>query len=100
MERDTWLMLVQSCQKSKGIEGNSGSPGPLHPGPPPTKAITCEEYSGDLKSTLVWILNVGVANGLNFEWDLKSRSPTICNPDKWPPFCLKPFEIWTKMSGF
>ena len=27
--------------------------------------------------------------GLDFEWDLKSRSPTIWNPDKWLPFCQK-----------
>ena len=27
----------------------------------------------------------------NFEWDLKFRSPIIWNPDKWPPFCQKPF---------
>ena len=36
-------------------------------------------YSGDLTSNLVWILKglkeVG-ANGRDFEWDLKSGSPT------------------------
>ena len=37
-----------------------------------------------------------VANGLSFEWDLKSRSH---NHLKWAPFCKKPFEIQTKMSG-
>ena len=31
---------------------------------------------------------------------LKSIIPTIWNPDKWQPFCQKPFEIRTKMSGF
>ena len=34
-----------------------------------------------------------VTNGPDFEWDLISESPTILNPDKWPPFCNKPFEI-------
>ena len=34
-----------------------------------------------------WSKTGWVANGLDFEWDLKSRSPTIGNPDKWPPFC-------------
>ena len=29
-----------------------------------------------------------------------SESPTIWNPDKWPPFCEKHFEILTKTSGF
>ena len=58
-----------------------------------------------------WSYRGWVANGLNFEWDLghiiwsfpessKSRSPTIWNPDKWPSFFQKPFEIRTKMSGF
>ena len=41
-----------------------------------------------------------VANGLDFKWNLKSGSPTIWNLDKWVPFCQKPFEIRTKMSGF
>ena len=40
------------------------------------------------------------ANGLDFEWDLKFESPTIWNPDKWQPFCQKPFEIWTKSPDF
>ena len=42
-----------------------------------------------------------IQTSLDFEWDLKSVSSTIWNPDKWPPFCLKPFEIrQTKRSGF
>ena len=55
-----------------------------------------------------------ILTSLDFEWskkgwfwngpyvksDLKSGSPTIWNPDKWRLFCLKPFEIWMKMSGF
>ena len=47
-----------------------------------------------------WSKRGWVAYGLNFEWDLKSRCPTIWNLDKWAPFCQKPFEIWTKTSGF
>ena len=39
---------------------------------------------------MVWILN-----GTPTIWN-----PTIWNPDKRPPFCQKPFEIQTKMSGF
>ena len=42
-------------------------------------------YSGDLKSGLVWISSGQkgwVANGPDFEWDLKYGSPTIRNPDK------------------
>ena len=59
-------------------------------------------YSRDLKSGPVWILNsqkrLG-ANSPDFEWDLKSVSPTIWNPDKWLPFCQ---IIWNldKKSGF
>ena len=38
-------------------------------------------YTGDLKSGLIWISNgrkeVGVANCLDLEWVLKSRSPAI-----------------------
>ena len=49
----------------------------------------------DLKSELFWILN-----GQDFEWDLKSGSPTVWNKDQLPPFCQKPFEIRTKMSKF
>ena len=41
-----------------------------------------------------------VANDLDFKWDLKSRSPTIRNLDKWLPFCQKPFEVRTKMFEF
>ena len=39
-------------------------------------------------------------NGLDFEWDLKSRCPTFWNPGKWQPVSKIPFEIWTKMSWF
>ena len=28
------------------------------------------------------------------------QSPTIWKPDKWPPFCQKPLEIWTKGQDF
>ena len=41
-----------------------------------------------------------VANGPDFKWDLKYGSPTILNPDKWPPFCKKPFEIPKKCPDF
>ena len=41
-----------------------------------------------------------VANGPDFKWDLKSISPTIWNPEKWPSFCQKIFEIRTKMFRF
>ena len=34
------------------------------------------------------------------EWDMKSKSPIIWNPDKWLPFCQKPFEIQTKILVF
>ena len=47
-----------------------------------------------------WSKRGWVANGLNLEWDLKFRSPTVWNPDKWPTFCQKPLEIRTKMSGY
>ena len=30
-----------------------------------------------------------VANGLDFEWDLKTGNPTIGNLDIWTPFCQK-----------
>ena len=40
------------------------------------------------------------ANGLVLEWDLKSRSQTVLNPDKWLPFWEKPFETLTKITGF
>ena len=47
-----------------------------------------------------WSKRGWVANGLDFKWDLKSRSPTVWNPDKGPPFCPKSFEIRTKTFGF
>ena len=47
-----------------------------------------------------WLKRGWVANGLDFKRDLKSRSPTIWNADKWSPFCPKPLEIRTKMSRF
>ena len=53
------------------------------------KGVWTAEYSGDLKSDLAWILNGPkrgwVANGLNFEWDLKSAQP---------------FEIWINGHNF
>ena len=57
-------------------------------------------HSGDLKSGCVWISRRWFAKGPNFEWNLKSGSLTIWNPEKWQPFCQKPFEIHTKMSDF
>ena len=47
-----------------------------------------------------WSERGWVANGLDFEWHLKSWSLTIWNPDKWTPFYQKPFEIRTKPSRF
>ena len=47
-----------------------------------------------------WSKRGWVANGPDFEWDFKYRSPTIWNPDKWPPFPQKPFEIWKKVLDF
>ena len=61
------------------------------------------QYSGQLKSRCKdfnWSKRGCFANGTNFEWDLKSSSPTICNPYKCPPFGQKPFEIPTKTLGF
>ena len=47
-------------------------------------------YSGDLKSDVFWILKSPkrgrVANGPDFEWDLKYGSLTFLNPDKCPYF--------------
>ena len=47
-----------------------------------------------------WIFNCQKEFVPDFKWNLKSGSPTIWNPDKWPLFCQKPFEIQTKMSRF
>ena len=38
-----------------------------------------------------WSKRGWIVNGPDFEWDLKSRSPTIWNQNKWPPFCQKLF---------
>ena len=58
-------------------------------------------YSGSsrVSSQIPSRLSSRLSNGLVFKWDLKSGSPTIINLDKWQPFCQRPFEIWTKMSG-
>ena len=61
-------------------------------------------YSGDLKSGLVWIWNGQKEVGLQMVW----ISNGIWSPEakpfeirtKWPPFCQKPFEIQTNISGF
>ena len=45
-----------------------------------------------------WSKRGCVANVPDFERDLKSRSPTIWNPDKWLPFFQKPFEILTNIQ--
>ena len=44
-----------------------------------------------------WSRRGWFVNGLHFERDLKSGSPTTGN---LPPFCQKPFEIYTKTSRF
>ena len=60
------------------------------------------DMSGFRIPTVVRILNGQkrgwVAIGPDFEWDLKSGSPSIRNLDKWLPLNQKPFEIRTKMS--
>ena len=53
-----------------------------------------KEYRGDLNPDysgfdFEWSIRGWVANGPDFQGDLKSGSPTILNPDKWPPFCQK-----------
>ena len=60
------------------------------------------QWGSEIRTSLdfKWLKRGWVANGLNFKLDLKSWSPTIWNSDKWPPFCQKPLEIWTKMSRF
>ena len=60
------------------------------------------QWGSEIRTSLdsEWSKRCWVANGVDFEWDLKSGSPTIRNPYKWPPSCQKPFEFWTKMSGF
>ena len=45
-----------------------------------------------------WLKRGWVANGPDFEWDLKSGSLTIWYPDKRQLVCQKLFEIRTKMS--
>ena len=64
--------------------------------------LNAMQWRSEIRTSLdfEWSKRCWVANGPKFEWDLKSGSPTICNPDKWPPFCQKPFEIWTKTSRF
>ena len=53
-------------------------------------------YSGDLKSELVWIVNGQKEFGLQMvhTWN------GIWNPNKWPPFGQKPFEIDQKCPNF
>ena len=63
------------------------------------------EYSRDLKYRLVWISNgqkeVGLQIcSLDFEWYLKSGSPTMWNPDKYLPFCQKPLKSGQKGLDF
>ena len=60
------------------------------------------QWGSKLRTSLYfeWLKRSWVANCTDFEWDLKSGSPTIWNPGKWLPFCQKPFEIQTKTSGF
>ena len=57
--------------------------------------ILQRKHSGDLKSGLVWILNGQKEVSLQMVRILKK----ILNL-KAQPFCQKPFEIKTKMSGF
>ena len=48
-------------------------------------------------SHLVIIVYILLCVSLDFEWDLKFRSPIIWNQDIWLPFCQKPFEIQNKI---
>ena len=61
--------------------------------------VTSVQWGSEIRTRLdfKWSKRGWVANGVNFEWDLKFGSSTIRNPDKWPPFCKKkPIEV----SGF
>ena len=60
------------------------------------------QWGSEIRTSLdfEWSKRGWVANGPDFERDLKSGSPTIWNRDKWLPFCQKSFEIWTKTAGF
>ena len=65
------------------------------------------QYIRDMNTRLVWYSNGHfiimepskwakqgwVANGPDFEWDLKYGSPTIWNPYKWPPFCQRQNQL-------
>ena len=45
-----------------------------------------------------WLRRGWVTNGPDFEWDLKSKRPSILNPDKCQPFCKKHPDF--ERSGF
>ena len=46
------------------------------------------QWGSEMRTSLdfKWSIRGWVPNGLEFECNLKSRSPTICNPDNLPPF--------------
>ena len=60
------------------------------------------QWGSEIRTSLEfeWYKRGWLANDPDFKWDLKSWIPIVWNPDKWLPFCQKPFGIWTKMSGF
>ena len=60
-------------------------------------------FSRDLKSVLIWILNGQKEVVLHMFWILNgiwNSEAQPFDPDKWAPFCQKPFEILLKMSSF
>ena len=60
------------------------------------------QWGSEIRISLDFKLPEGgwVANGLDFKWDLKSKSTNNWNQNKWPPFCQKPFEIQKKRPDF
>ena len=47
-----------------------------------------------------WSKRGWVANGPDFEWDLKSESPAILNPDKWQTFVKNHLKSRQKHPDF
>ena len=43
------------------------------------------QWGSEIRTSLdfEWLKRGGVANGMDFKWDLKSGSPIIWNPDNW-----------------
>ena len=69
--------------------------------------IKCIQWGSEVRTCLgfEWSKRGMFTKGPDFEWDLKSVTPTIWNQDKRPSFYQKPFKIWKKCpdlewSGF